>query len=235
MYSRRLSIEEKRNKRKAFLFITLTFGALLAMFFYGLPAVVKFAAFLTEINQSSQPVEVNDTTPPPPPRIESLPEATKDEKIEITGNTEAGSHVTLFLNEQQEEVLADANGKFSFRFTLSKGKNYISAQTSDSSGNVSQKTEAQTVSFDNEPPILEITKPQDKAEFFGSKQRQLIIEGTTEDNLRIQVNQRQVVVEQDGSFAFVTTLSQGQNNFTVVAEDRAGNKTEKTITVNFTP
>jgi hypothetical protein len=234
MYSRRLSIEEKRNKRKAFLFITLTFGALLAMFFYGLPAVVKFAAFLTEINQSSQPVEVNDTTPPPPPRIESLPEATKDEKIEIKGNTEAGSHVTLFLNDQEEEVLADANGKFSFSFTLSEGENHISAQTSDSSGNVSQKTETQVVSFDDKPPTLEVTKPVE-TEFFGSKQRQLVIEGTTEDNVRIQVNQRQVVVEQDGSFAFATTLSQGQNNFTVVAEDHAGNKTEKTFMVNFTP
>lgn len=235
MYSRRLTIEEKKNKRRAISLIFLTVVILLGIFFYGLPTVVKFTAILTDINQSSQPVEANDTTPPPPPRLESMPIATKEEKIDIRGNTEAGAKVTLFLNDTEEEILADSSGKFSFNLTLTDGENSISAVSTDSSGNTSQKTEIQTVIFDKKLPELELIKPNDKAEFFGSKQRQVVVEGKTESEVRLQINQRQVVVENDGSFTFATTLSQGQNNFTVVAEDRAGNKTEKTFSVTFTP
>ena len=46
---------------------------------------------------------------------------------------------------------------------------------------------------------------------------------------------RIVVVESDGSFAFTTTLSEGENQFTVKASDKAGNSTEAVLKLNFSP
>ena len=235
MYSRKLKTEEFRNKRKAFLFIILTVLSVLLIFFYGLPTIIRFAAFLTDINQSSLPVETNDTTPPPPPRISSLPTATNNEKIEINGNTESGAKVTISINGKEDELISDASGNFTFSLKLVNGDNYISAKATDSSGNESQKSETHKIILDKEPPMLEITKPADKSEYFGSRQRQLIIEGTTEENAKIQINQRRVVVETNGNFLYSTTLQEGENKFSVVAEDLAENKTEKSFTVNFSP
>lgn len=233
MYSRRSKIEEFRNRNKAVLFILLTLISVLLIFFYGLPAIIKFAAFLTDLNQSSLPVEVNDSTPPPPPRIFSLPSATNQEKIDINGNTEAGAKITLYLNGKEEEIISDSSGNFNFSYKLIKGENIISAKSTDSSGNESQKSDNIEIIFDTEPPSLEIIKPDDKSEYFGSRQRQLIIEGTTDENSIVQINQRHVVVETDGSYTFSTTLQEGENNFNVSSEDQAGNKTEKSFTVSF--
>lgn len=234
-YSRRSKIEEAKNKKRAYFFIVLTAIAVIIIFFYGLPAVVKFAAFLTEINQSSQPIDANDETPPPPPRLSNLPAATKDKKVEVKGNTEAGAKVTIYFNDEQEEIVADSSGNFGISIELKRKENSISAIATDTSGNKSQKSEIQRIIYDTEPPPLEISKPADNSEFYGSRQRQLVIEGTTEENANLQINQRWVVVESGGSFTFTTTLQDGENKFTAVSEDAAGNKTEITFAVTYSP
>ena len=235
MYSRRLKIEEFKNKKKAVFFIALTIISIVFLFFYGLPAVIKFAAFVTEINQSSIPPDIDDETFLPPPRLSSFPAATKDKNIEVKGNTSAGVKVTIYLNSEKEEIISDSSGSFNITLNLTKGENYISAKSTTKSGNESQKSEIQKIILDTEPPTLEILKPEDKSEFFGSRQRQLIIEGVTEENANVQINQRRVVVEANGNFTFTTTLQEGENAFDISAEDIAGNVTEVSFSVTFTP
>jgi bacillopeptidase F len=89
------------------------------------------------------------------------------------------------------------------------------------------------VNFDNEPPKLDITKPTDGSEFYGSRQRQLVIEGTTDENATININSRMVVVDNQGNFSFGITLQDGTNEFTIKAQDAAGNTTEKTLKVQY--
>jgi len=235
MYSRRSNIEEIRNKKKAYIFIFLTIVSVLLLFFFGLPAVVKFAALITEINKSSVPVEINDTTPPPPPRISSLPIAVKEKNIEINGNTEPGIKVIVYTNEKHEEIISDSEGNFNTSLELEKNENYIYARAIDASGNESQKSETQTVIFDTQPPVLEITTPSDNKDFYGSRQRQILIEGKSEENCKIQINNRLVIVESNGSFSHSVNLQEGVNNFNIKSEDIAGNTTETNLTVTFTP
>jgi hypothetical protein len=234
-YSRRTRTEEKRNVRKAFLYVVLTLILIIAFFFFGLPTVVKFAALLTELKTSKTPVETTDTTPPPPPKLDSLPSFTNELSVEIEGSTEPGVTVLLFLNNKKEELLSDSEGEFSYTFMLNDGENKISAIAVDNSGNESQKTDVQKVTYDNDPPELEVIKPDDGANFYGAKERQVVIEGTTEEGASININGRQIVVEPDGSFAFATTLSEGENSFTIKSEDQAKNSTELSLTVSFTP
>jgi len=235
MYSRRLKTEEVRNKRWALIFVVLTIGTVLLLITYGLPGIAKFSAFLTELRQTSEAVESSDTTPPPPPRLNLLPKATNDEKVEIRGTTEPGATVTILLNDEGEDILANSEGEFSLNLTLSNEINTVSAKATDNSGNASQYSEDFTIILDKEPPKLEISKPKDGNEFYGSNQRQIVFEGLTDEGAQVQINNRFVVVEPDGSFAFATSLSEGDNEFKIKAEDSSGNVTENTLKVRFTP
>ena len=234
-YSRLASVEEKRNMRRAFIFTILTILAILGVLFYGLPSVARFAAFLSDLRKSSLPVDRNDTTPPAPPRLDRLPEATKEPEIEISGVTEEGATVILTLNGKDEEVVADAGGKFRFSYSLRKGENQILAKAKDWAGNESQPTTGITIVFDNEAPKLNISDPADGSQFYGDGQRQLAIKGTTEVGVTLTINDRIVKVEEDGTFTFATTLADGEKSFNLKSADKAGNQTEKALKVNFSP
>jgi bacillopeptidase F len=215
--------------------LSLTIVSLILVVVFGLPAIAKFAGFLTGLRKSTQLVEKSDTTPPAPPRIEPLPEATNVLKLEIKGSTEPGASVVLFLNNKKQELVANRDGYFSYDFSLNQSENTISALAQDSAGNESQKTETYTVIFDNVEPSLEITSPEDGSEYYGAKQRQVVIEGKTEERVTLKINDRLVIIDEDGSFAFATSLSEGENTFKILAEDQAGNSTETSLTLHFTP
>jgi hypothetical protein len=234
-YSRLTKTEEKKNIRRAYFFGFLTIALIVVFIFLGLPAFAKFAGFLTDLRKSSEAPEVGDTTPPAPPRLEPLPEATNNLQVEIKGSTEPGATVVLTLNNKQQELLANKEGTFSYTFSLADGENTLSAIAFDSAGNESQKTKKYKITYDNDPPELAIVKPEDGSKFYGAKQRQIVIEGMTEEGASVNINERLVVVEADGSFSFATSLSEGENQFSIKASDKAGNTTEKSLTLHFTP
>lgn len=232
-YSHRARTEEKKNIRKAFLLTILTVGLVAVILVFGIPLVVKYAGLITDIRKSSTPIEVDDTTPPPPPKIDPLPDFTNQTNIDINGSTEPGATVTISVNRNTTEILANKSGRFSSNVGLNDGDNTIFAYSKDAHGNESSKTENINIVFDNEPPDLSISSPENGSEFFGSRQRQMTISGSTEESSSVSINERFVVVAGDGSFNYTTTLSEGNNEFKIKAEDRAGNSTEQNLTVTF--
>jgi hypothetical protein len=235
MYSRRYKVEEKRNARRAIVFVILTIIASVLLLIYGIPVAAKFATFLVNLRNQSSSQVVSDSTPPPPPRFDTLPQTTKDANLEVRGNTEAGATVTINFNESNIDVISNNDGNFSHEFTLKKGENSFWATAQDTSGNESVKTSIYKITLDLEPPSLDVTKPADGSEFTGSRQRQMVLEGKTNADAKLQINDRLAIVSTDGSFTYVTTLNDGTNTFTITAEDAAGNKTEKTVTIQFSP
>jgi hypothetical protein len=234
-YSRLARTEERQSIRRAIFFTFLTIISIFAFIFLGLPVLAKFAGFLTDIKKSGLPIERNDTTPPAPPKLDSLPEYTNEFSVEIKGTTEAGASVILFLNNDEEELVVNKDGEFNFTFKLDKGENTVSVKARDAAGNESQVTDTYKIIFDNEPPELEITSPEDGKEFYGSKERQVSINGKTEESASVTINDRIVAVDVSGNFTFVTTLSEGENGFTIKTEDKAGNSNEASLTLRFTP
>lgn len=202
---------------------------------YGFGALANFAVFLGNLKKGGQPIESNDQTPPIPPRFEPISKATNKPEFEIKGSTEPGATIVLTLNGKDHDILANNDGEFHYEAQLVDGENIISAFSQDSAGNKSNEVQTQTIIFDHESPGLDIIKPQDGASFYGSKERQLVIEGKTEEEAKVNVNGRHVVVESTGSFTFLTTLAEGENKLSIKAEDIAGNITEKLITVTYSP
>jgi len=232
-YSYLARSEEKKNIKKAYFFLILTAGFIILVIVFGISSLAKYAGFLGNIKKSGQPVEVTDITPPVIPRLDPIPEATNKKEVEIKGTTEPGATVRLYLNNSEKELTANNSGEFTFTVGLKDGENTVSLIAIDDAGNESPKTNVVKINYDTKAPDLEIIKPQDQAQFYTSKQRQVVIEGKTEPGSDVRINDRFVVVESSGSFTFATTLSEGSNTFTIKASDKAGNTTEKTITVSF--
>lgn len=234
-YSRLANIEERKSIKTVIVYLSLIIAAIIGIFFLGIPGLVKIAGLLTNIRKIDQPIDKNDLIPPPPPYIESLPEATNNRKITIKGKTEAGATIILSLNDETKELITDSGGEFAFDYHLLDGENKFFAKARDSSGNEGQPSKTQTATFDDQPPSLEISSPQDGQTFFGSKQRQVSIVGTTEQSANLTINERPIALENSGGFLFVTTLNEGDNLFKVVSLDKAGNRIEKTITLKYSP
>jgi len=234
-YSRLQSVEEKRNVRSAILFIFLTLAAIALLFFYGVPAMGRFAAFVSDIGKSGKPITTNDHTPPAPPRFDYVNNFTNQQNAGVSGVTEAGATIKLTFNGNEQNTLADKDGKFQFNLQLNSGANIYSAVAVDTAGNISQKTQDYTITYDNKPPALTIASPSDGSQFFGSTQRQVTIKGTTDPNDQVTINDRIVAVDDNGNYQYTLSLSDGDNKFAVKATDQAGNNTEKDITLTFTP
>lgn len=226
--------EEKRNTRRAVYLIALTIALIFSFFTFGLPLVAKLSTFVADLKKSSQPVDINDTTPPAPPKIDTPEEYTNEPAVEITGKSEEGATIIIYANGKKKEMVTDKNGEFFFDFELRKGENRLSAKAIDKAGNESQETQEYIIVNDSEAPEITILNPQDTS-FHGSQQRQVTIEGQTEEGAEITINERFVIVDSEGLFTFTTTLNEGENKFIIKAKDKAENETETELVLNFTP
>lgn len=232
-YSRRVNVEEKRNLKSAYLYVVLSIVAVIFLFFLGLPTLIKFAAFFTEVGKSDAPVDKNDITPPAPPYIERNIESTNKKDFKLQGNSEDGAVITLTFNESSLEAVANSEGGFNFDVQLKEGENSFTLVAKDQAGNSSQPTDVYIVNFDDKVPELTIESPADKSSFYGAGQRQLVIKGKTSADAEVYVNDRFVSISEDQSFSYATTLSEGENKFDVKAKDPAGNETVSSLIINF--
>ena len=234
-YSRLAQVEEKRNIKKAVLYILLLLVGFVFVIFLGLPTLIRFAGFVGELGKSDRTIEVSDITPPAPPQFDQIPEYTNKESLSIEGTSESGATITITANNNSSDVIAGSDGKFNFIFNLDKGENSISAVAKDTAGNKSTETKVYKIVFDNEEPEINISSPKDGDSFYGSGQRQLTIKGSVSENVSLYINDRFIPLKEDNSFVFSTTLSEGENKFEIKAKDPSQNETSTSLTVNFNP
>jgi len=227
--------EEQKNTRKALLFIFGSIGIIVLLIFFGIPALAKITSFLTGLKKTASVSENSNLPPPAPPVFESLPEATNKTPLQISGSVQPGNTVVINFNGQEVEMAVKDNGNFSFNQDLTKGTNTLYALAKGPTGTLSQKSTVYTVVFDNEAPTIQITSPQDGAKFYGAKQQNITIKGTTEAGASLTINERLVSVAEDGSFTSSYSLTEGENNLVLKALDQAGNATDSSLKLYFSP
>jgi hypothetical protein len=233
-YSRLESVEEKNNFRNAVFFIILTIAVVVVLIIVGIPTVGKMANFVSGLKSGNSPIASNDKTPPAPPTFKTSPDFTNQAAIGISGTAESGATIKLTFNNTEQNTLVDKDGNFTFQnLTLKSGENSFFAFAVDSAGNVSQKSAEKKIVYDNKPPVLSIDSPSDGSKFFGSGQRQVTIQGTTDSGASVTINERIVSVDDSGKFQYTLTLNAGDNKFMVKSVDQAGNSAEKEFTLNF--
>jgi hypothetical protein len=233
-YSRLESVEQKKNFRSALILIILSIAAVAILIVVGIPAVGKVASFVSDLRGGGSSSISNDKTPPAPPTFGNYPDFTNQQTVNLAGTAEPEATVKLTFNGTEQEVLVDKDGNFSFQnLKLLDGDNTFSGIAVDPAGNISQRTAEKKIVYDNKPPALSIDSPGDGSKFFGSGQRQVTIQGTTDSGANITINERIVSVDESGKFQYTFTLNSGDNKLTVKSVDQSGNSTEKEITLNF--
>jgi len=230
--SRLLKKQEAKSLRLAIIFIILSFSLILGVIFFGPTALVKLSLFFANLRGSSQPPQSEDKIPPAPPQLVIPFEATSSAKINLSGFAEPGVKIEIFLNGVSKETLVtDNDGDFQLsNLEISSGENEIYAVATDNAGNVSQPSPKIIVIFDNTPPKLEISEPEDKATFYGIS-KTIEIKGETEEDASVSINDHLATMEAGGKFRYSLTLAPGANNVKIVATDKAGNQTEKELTL----
>ena len=232
-YSRLAKVEEKKSMRQAVLFAVLSLTVIISFVFLGVPVLAKLASFAGDIKNGKNISLKDDNIVPTAPFFESLPEYTNANTLEIVGTTEAGSTVSISVNGKIVETISDDNGRFSAELGLQTGENNIKASAKDLAGNVSSESKTIKVTVDKDSPDLTITKPSNNTNFYGSKQKDVTIEGTTEQGASVTVNDKLATSDENGNFKIIITLSNDLNELLIKSIDKAGNSFEKTLSLTY--
>jgi bacillopeptidase F len=155
---------------------------------------------------------------------------TNQSTFTVEGKASPTTQVHLF-NKGKEEVTttAKADGTFSVDVSLQKGENVLTAISSSNQGST-DPSEPVKITLDQTKPELTITKPADS---FKTNQRAVTIEGKATDLhlSEVTINGQKANVTADGSYSLRLLTNNGENKFTVIAKDQAGNETSMVVTV----
>ncbi|WP_045519063.1 S8 family serine peptidase [Neobacillus niacini] len=155
---------------------------------------------------------------------------TNQSTITVEGQASPSTKVHLF-NKGKEEAATTAreDGTFSVDVTLQNGENVLTATSSSDRGST-EPSDPVKITLDQAKPELTITKPADG---FKTNQQAVTIEGKATDLhlSEVTINGQKATVTEDGSYSLDVLLNNGENKFIVTAKDRAGNETNKEVTV----
>lgn len=229
-YSRLKRVQEYQNKKTAMVFGGLTLFIIIFGFFFGIPLISKFVGLF-----SNSPKVQNEasTSPLLAPSLETPPQFTNHQSLIIKGSTTPNNPVKVFVNNNEVDATSDSDGNFTANLDLDKGDNTIFAVSTDKKGNTGTDSTHYTVNFDDEPPNLTLNSPTDGQGFFGDNHKSVNINGQTDLDASVTVNGRVAIVDGAGKFNLNMNLENGQNEINIVALDKAGNKKEINISVNF--
>ena len=230
----RLTLRTERKTRKTIFLTSLGILIILILLIkFGINLLVGFSVFLAGTkNQTSTNAKSSGDTFIAAPVLNPLPNATNSATIVISGKSQSGKTIKLFINNDMKDTAqSDNNGNFSFNETLSAGDNLIEAKTAQNN-NTSDFSNSFTVSFKNSAPSLTVDSPSD-GQSFSKDQNSVNVTGKTDANVSVTVNGFWAIINESNSYSYNLPLQNGDNQIKVIAVDSAGNKTEKDLKVTY--
>lgn len=218
-YSRLLSVEERRHRRKAFIYGLLSLLILFAFLFYGLPTIASLSAILGDFRPKS--VDETDKKPPAKPRFLTQSVATNNATLILSGIDQAGVEVALFQNGKDLGIVKTTDtGSFEKLVKLTEGNNKFTARAKNDKGVESQNSDTLEIILDTSPPEIIITEPTGK----NFTEEKITIKGEVDEDAEVSVNDKIVVLDEQNSFSASVTLKSGENNIVIKAVDKASNE-----------
>jgi len=163
----------------------------------------------------------------------TVPEATKDNTIKITGITKPNINVEIILNKARiQEITSNNAGEFETpEITIIQEENEITIKAKDSQGNI--RTLNYDVRIDMTPPIVEYPGIPE-----GTQTRTLIIRGTASEEITLKYRLNQTLEyttlkTANKNFTASIDLNDGTNNLELIAEDNAGNQDKQEFQIAY--
>ncbi|MEH7011086.1 S8 family serine peptidase [Neobacillus niacini] len=154
-----------------------------------------------------------------------------NENVTIKGMAAPGMDVHIFSDDEDiANGKANDDGSFSIDAVLQEGVNILKAKTITEIG-WTPYSEEKKVIVDLTAPVLEITSPQNNANI---NNQVITITGTAKDDYLdyVEVNGTKTDIDSNGNWTAKIISKDGENVINVVARDKAGNETVKSVTVN---
>ena len=232
--SRLTKKSEKKSTQTLILSVLGITAVLFLLFRYGIP-LISDASFLfgrvTSSPKNDQKQNDKQDNYVPSPELDPLPKAIKEQNVKVTGASLSGLKVSIYLNGSKDnETEVSEDGSFEFNISLSEGDNIIKAKAFNDKGE-SDFSDSVNINYKKSGPELSIDSPPDNADLKG--QNPIEVKGKSDQDVIITVNDFQAITNSDGSWYYNLTLKSGENEIKIVSTDLAGNKTEKTIRVNY--
>jgi hypothetical protein len=197
---------------------------------YLTPTIGAFFGFLAQ-NDGDQG---NQIYKPNPPLLAQIPDATKEDSINITGYGQPGFTVKLFVNGPTASTnVIGSDGVFQFdNVSLISGRNTIFAKAVDNQGTESEKSSTYIVNVDKKAPKIEIEEPN-PGETIKNLDKRIKVSGKINEKATITINGKQAIQRSDLSFEYLLGVSEGGVTIVVRATDLAGNEKTEKISVEY--
>jgi len=225
-YSRLTRVSERKEKRRLTLAIVGIIAVFTLILLFGVKALIGFSLLVEKLRGGTTTATQQSQTIILPPTLNPPSTATNSATISITGKGQSGLTLILYVNNNEyKQVSINEDGVFLLTgIPLTNGSNTISAKLTDAKGNLSDLSNIVSVTYGNTPPKLLISDPTDNTTISGDTNT-VTVNGMTDDNVTVTVNDRVVVIKTDNSFSFIYPLNEGDNILNIVATDTAGNQT----------
>jgi bacillopeptidase F len=231
--SRLFRLSQRKEKRRLLLAIAGIVAVIAIVGLFGIKALIGFSVLMDQLHGAA-PTPTQNQSVILPPTLDPPPEATNTATISVTGKGQANDTLIVYLNDREfNKISVLTDGSFSINnIPLSTGANSISAKLTDDKGITSDLSNVVSVSYINKPPKLDVSAPSDNTNISGDPNT-VSVTGSTDDNVPVTINDRQVVLRSDNTFSYDYPLNDGDNILNIVATDIAGNQTKITRKVIY--
>lgn len=211
--------------------IILAIAGLLLFVFIVMPQAVQL--FFRIFGAGDLSFSQEDSVPPQVPVVTLPPEATKESSVVLEGFGEADSQVVVVVNGQEDgKIDVNQEGQFLYTLDLTEGDNAVSLYGVDKAENKSNNRDF-TIVMDKTAPSLAFEDLDDGKQVTLRKNQNFLIRGETEAGSQLALNDRNVYVNNDGTFSTNYYLQEGDNSLKFVTTDKAGNQTMREVRINF--
>lgn len=233
--SRLRRVEEKDASRRIAIAFLGIVGVSVFLLLFGVKILIGFSLLVDKIRGGSAPTDQQQVIILPPV-LDPLPEATGSATITISGKGDPKTKAIIFVNDMEyKRVPVETNGTFNVSNIDIDGNSItIYAKLIDDKNNMSSVSNTITTTADRTAPKLTIDKPEDNTTINDGTHK-VTVTGITDEDMKVTINGRIVVVKSDGSFSYSMPLNDGENILKIISRDSAGNETTVERKVIYQP
>ncbi len=235
--SRLNRVQEKSARHRIAIGLIGSVALLIFLALFGVKLLIGFSVLVERIRGSTTPLpSSNGQTILVPPVLDQLPEATNSATLTVSGTAQAKNQIIIYLNDKEyKRATAGDNGTFQFTdIPVDEGTVTMSAKVTDGKNALSDASNVVTTTIDRTPPKLTVDSPSDNATVNDGTHK-VTVTGVTDEDMKVTITGRIVVVKSDGSFTYSMPLNDGANKLEVVSTDTAGNSTTVVRNVTYQP
>lgn len=233
--SRLRRVEEKNASRRIAIALFGSVAILAFLGLFGVRILIGFSLLVDRIRGGTPQIQQQQAVLLSP-TLDPLPEATNSATLSVHGRATAKQQLILYVNDAEYKKLTVENdGTFAIDdIPVDEGRVSISAKLTDGKDNTSDLSNVIVTTVDRTPPKLTIDKPEDNMTINDGTHK-VTVNGITDEDMKVTINGRIVVVKSDGSFTYSMPLNDGANTLTILSRDFAGNETKMERKVTYQP